>query len=776
MPTLFRRLAVLLAAVAALLFTAGGTASAHAALLSTDPAQGSVLATAPSAVTLHFSETVVLETDAIRVFDPAGKRVDNGASGHAGSDASTARVALSAALPQGTYTVAWRVVSADSHPVAGAFTFSFGHASATSVTAGPSSGDALVGFLYGASRTVQYAAFALLFGSVGLVLLCWPGGLRVRGIPRLALAGWTGLLVASIAQLLLRGPYEAGTGVGKAVDLTVLQQVLGERLGTLLVVRVLLLAAMGVFLALLGGALEDRRQRAGLGAGAALLAVGLACTWALGDHASVGMQAALAVPLDVVHLLGMGLWLGGLAAVWLGLRADMPVAAVNRFSRIALVCVTALVATGVYQSWRGVGSWGALTSTTYGRLLLVKVGLVLVILAAAWISRRWVALLRTDPTPAPVPTDPAPPHAEGERATDEAESPSGEAAAAVGADSRHGEVPLRASGTRPPQASGPEEMLRAEGTAVEGETETDATSTVCGSVEARAGHRPKTSALRAEGARATGEAGHGRGEAATSGTDEAAPSAEGAGSARAAAPVGGDSAHRAEGAAALGAAGAGRGEAADRAGGAAGSGGGGAPSTAEGGTGGGGVSAERKGQLERQARARAEAAVRREREAAPARSMLGRSVALEALFAVVVLVVTTLLTNSPPGRAVAEQQAAAAVKPVDVTLAYDTGGSTAGAKGKVTVDIDPARTGLNTVHVYLYDRTGRPVDVPEVDLSLSLPAKSLGPLNVQLTKLDIGHWGSTSLSLPLPGTWTLSTSIRSDDIDEATVTTAVTIG
>lgn len=59
-----------------------------------------------------------------------------------------------------------------------------------------------------------------------------------------------------------------------------------------------------------------------------------------------------------------------------------------------------LTATGLYQSWRQVGSWSALTGTRYGQLLLVKVGLVAVLVGVAWISRRWTARLSAGTTQA----------------------------------------------------------------------------------------------------------------------------------------------------------------------------------------------------------------------------------------------------------------------------------------------------------------------------------------------------------------------------------------
>ena len=632
--SLRRRVGTLFAMLAALLglmLAGAGAASAHAALLSTDPQEGSIVQTAPAVVTLHFSEQVTLSADDLRVFDPSGKQVETGGTAHAGNDDTTAQVHLLSGLTEGTYTVAWRAISADTHPVSGAFTFSYGHASSTTAVAGekPTKGSTLVGDLYGGARGVQYGAYALLVGSVVMVLACWPRGVRLRSVQRLMLGGWAALLIATVAELLLRGPYAAASGIGGAFNLTLIQQSLGQRLGTLLVVRVLLLAAAGVFLSLLAGQAgvgqdaesetdseerdqrQERRLRISLGVGWAVLAIALACTWALGDHASVGMQVALAVTLDVVHILSMACWLGGLATVLVGLRrpeaeGGIGAAQVARFSTIAMCSVAALVGTGIYQAWRGLGSWGAFVTTTYGELLLVKIAAVLVMLGAAWMSRRWTAILRTEPQPA----------------------------AAV------------------------EPEL-----AVEAEPE-----------------EPD--------------------------------------------PV-------------------------------------------------------RRAQLERQQALRANVVTQRALAARPARGMLLRSVLLEVVFAVIVLTVTTLLTNSAPGRAATEQAAALAAThnpPVDVTLPFSTGGSGANATGKITIEIDPAHVGLNTLNAYVFDSAGKPVDEPELDISLSLAAQSIGPLPVTLKQVGTGHWAADGLQISFQGNWSMSVSIRSDAIDETTVTKNIQVG
>lgn len=129
-----RLLVVALALAGTLLGGLGGAApaSAHAALTGSTPAQGSVADRAPEQVTLTFSEGVAMGDDSIRVLDPQGKRVDEKKLRNLSSDRVVKYGAgLPSGLRDGTYTVAWQAVSADSHPVSGAFTFSVGAPSKT---------------------------------------------------------------------------------------------------------------------------------------------------------------------------------------------------------------------------------------------------------------------------------------------------------------------------------------------------------------------------------------------------------------------------------------------------------------------------------------------------------------------------------------------------------------------------------------------------------------------------------------------------------------------
>jgi copper transport protein len=386
---------VLLGTVLVLFLLGGaGPAYAHAALRSTEPGDGTVLQRAPRHVTLTFSESVGLRDDSFRVLGPGGHRVHTGEAGHADGRSDTARVALPGELGRGTYTVAWRVVSADSHPVSGAFTFSVGKPSraTASVDTGPTE-DPLTAALHKIARYLSYLAAALLIGIAAFVALCRPPD--PAPLRRPLVAGWWTLLAATVALLVLRAPYEAGTGPSAALDAAALGGTLTTRPGALLLVRLALLVPVALFLVRAARVYRHRTRTAPAAATGTALAVGLALTWAAAEHASAGTQVPVAMASAVLHLLATAVWLGGLAALLATLRSAPDAGTVARFSRTAFASVTVLVVTGVYQSWRGLGSWQALTGSTYGRLLLGKVVLVAVLLAAAAVSRRWTAALVT---------------------------------------------------------------------------------------------------------------------------------------------------------------------------------------------------------------------------------------------------------------------------------------------------------------------------------------------------------------------------------------------
>ncbi|MFE7030925.1 copper resistance CopC/CopD family protein [Streptomyces sp. NPDC057621] len=405
-------LVALLGTLVLLLLGGATPASAHSAVRDTDPREGSVLKTAPREVTMTFTESVGITDDSLRVLSPENRRVNAGDTEHVSGSSDKVRVRLRDDLPDGTFTVAWRVVSADSHPISGAFTFSIGEPSATTATisAEPAVNPAS-GALYDIARYAAYAAVALLIGVAVFVLACRPPSTQpLRGLVR---AGWWALLGTTVVLVFLRGPYERGTGPSTLLDPALIENTLTSRPGWALLARLVLLAGAAVFLVRTEAALrrsgaEGPGPGSGQGQGTApaptpvvlavggFLAVALAGTWAVAEHASAGIQVPLAMTSTMLHLLAMAVWLGGLGALLTALHRSeipLPAASVHRFSRLAFTSVTVLVLTGVYQSWRGLGSLDAVFGTSYGRILVAKVCAVVLLLAAAAFSRRWTARL-----------------------------------------------------------------------------------------------------------------------------------------------------------------------------------------------------------------------------------------------------------------------------------------------------------------------------------------------------------------------------------------------
>jgi copper transport protein len=386
-----RLLAVLVGALITVPLLAG-PAQAHASLRSSNPDSGAVLQQSTDAITLKFDEAVTLLPNGIRVLDSSGKRVDRGNAAHEGNS-STVRIGLRPGLARGSYLVDWRVTSADSHPIGGGFAFSVGAPGPVASSTGGTGGDRTVGLLLGLSRLMTFVGLALLVGGTAFTFLCWPAGRARRAMRRLAVGSAAAIAVAAVAGLVLQGSYATGLSLGEGLDAQLLRTTLDSPFGTAVLLRLALLALGAGWLALLfrGGA--GRISRTRVAAGVAL-GLGLLGTLPLGGHANTGAHRVLALLADTGHLAGMSVWLGGLVVLsGLLLRRDVPTDltdVVSRFSRVAFLSVLVLVGTGVLASLREVGSVDALLDTDYGKLLTIKLELVLLILAIASMSRSWV--------------------------------------------------------------------------------------------------------------------------------------------------------------------------------------------------------------------------------------------------------------------------------------------------------------------------------------------------------------------------------------------------
>lgn len=397
-------------------------ASAHAQLEGTAPQRGATLHREPDRVLFRFSETVVASLGAVRVFDGGGREVQRGAAFHPGGRGDTVAVRLRPGLPRGGYTATYRVISADSHPVSGGFSFSVGTGGAApqsvdrllqGTAPGPVTSTAL-----GAARAVQYAAIALAVGTLLLGLLCWLPGLRAatgagerwrtasaafaQRSRRLWLGAAAAGAISATLGILLEGAVGEGSSLWSAARPDVVGAVLGTRFGVTSGLAVV------VWLAVAGLALAPGRRtlpalepasvgatgialpRARTGLLAALLGA-LCLVPALGGHAASSAPVWLMLPANLVHVVAVSGWIGGLAVLVIALRgataclepADrtrLLVEVVGRFSTWAPVAVAAVLASGIVQSLVNLSAWGQLVHTAYGRAVLIKIGLLTVLL------------------------------------------------------------------------------------------------------------------------------------------------------------------------------------------------------------------------------------------------------------------------------------------------------------------------------------------------------------------------------------------------------------
>jgi copper transport protein len=380
-----RALVVVVAGLAALLGVSA-PASAHAALLGSTPAPGSVVGSSPAEIVITFSEAVTPVAGRVTVLAPDGKRI----SGTPMVLGSELRIPVRKAdRPLGTYLVSYRVISADTHPVGGGLTFSVGAPSATPAAVTRDTAHPSVAVAVPVTRGLGYAGLTLSIGPALFLALLWPRRRSRAAATRLVFAGLGLTAFATLAALWLQAPNASGAQAWN-VSPTELGQVLAGSYGVTLLAR---LALLGIVAGLLPPILRGTAGRPRVVTVLALAVAGLT-TWPLTGHAVASPLAGAIVAADVVHLASMAVWLGGLATLSIFLLRGTPPRVLGvilpAWSRWAAISVVWLVGAGAVQAVVQVGSIGALWRTEYGKLVLAKIAVLAVTLGAAWFARRMV--------------------------------------------------------------------------------------------------------------------------------------------------------------------------------------------------------------------------------------------------------------------------------------------------------------------------------------------------------------------------------------------------
>jgi copper transport protein len=395
MSRIARQLVAALAILVGVLALGTTAASAHATLESSSPADGQSVLTSPSEIRITFSEAVTTISGGLSVLDADGKTVDTGNSEIVGG--RTLVAPISETLSDGTYVATYRVLSADGHPVSGSILFGVGNGALDRSAQPSSSGDRLWEIIGGISRFIMYLA-ALVAAGVAFFLAFihdraedrWRIVPFVRIGSILALFSAIGIVMSQAALL-------TGKGAGAVTDSNVLRDVLNQNLGWSLALLMIGLAAVHLS--------TDIPKK--VVAKSLALSGGLAATvsFAVWGHATELSPTAISLAADAIHATAAALWLGGLVGLVmvLSLRTPETVRAtagiIGRFSLMAFWSVIALTIAGLTLTITGSdANLNSILTTTWGQLVLAKIGLTLiVVLIAAW-NRRTLVPSLTSPT------------------------------------------------------------------------------------------------------------------------------------------------------------------------------------------------------------------------------------------------------------------------------------------------------------------------------------------------------------------------------------------
>ena len=372
------RVLVLIGVAVTTLLVAAAPAGAHALPQSSDPAAGATLERAPVAVTIVFGEAPDPGLSVLRVLDSGGHDHVTGRAQVVAGDPRRLRAPLGK-LVDGVYTVSWRTVSkVDGHLAAGTFSFGVGVAATGGVTGGFSSKAPSPTPLSVVARWLLYVGLMGLVGAAFVAVACH------RSVPRrvLAIAGVaTGVGGAGALAITMDNRARAHLSWG---DLP------GSSLGTALAWRAIPIGAAAVVVLAATRVHRDRPRRwlVGVAGGCGLIAM-----W--GDveasHASAASTWRLLRMGDQwAHFGAAGIWAGGLVALVAtigAIPAGDRVRAAKRFSIAAIVCVVVIAATGVQRGYDETGTLHHLVHAAFGRYVLVKVALLLVLVALGAVNR-----------------------------------------------------------------------------------------------------------------------------------------------------------------------------------------------------------------------------------------------------------------------------------------------------------------------------------------------------------------------------------------------------
>ncbi|MFJ8071189.1 copper resistance CopC/CopD family protein [Peribacillus sp. NPDC096447] len=361
----------------------------HATIISSNPSPNEAMDTLPEKISIQFSENIQPAFHSLEVFSQDGDKIQIQDSAISEQSEKVLEAKWKGTIDEGIYYIKWRVVSSDGHPIEGTIPFQFGDSAGLSDQENSEVNASFPNSINVILQSLQYICFAALTGILFFRLSLMKDSRLFEASRRTRLYLWlsyAGLAFSIFCSLPLKVTIDAGVGWTDAFKVSYIKEVLNAtNFGSVWIIEILILLLLFLVIYFM---LENSLNKSLPYLSFIIIACLMICKALTGHTAAVPNQV-LAVLMDFLHLLSMALWLGGLMALLVilpGLADRQAVqedkrtfywSIISRFSKWTFLFVIILIVSGIYSSLQHVPTIHSLFNTTYGQLLLAKIGLML---------------------------------------------------------------------------------------------------------------------------------------------------------------------------------------------------------------------------------------------------------------------------------------------------------------------------------------------------------------------------------------------------------------
>jgi copper transport protein len=385
-----KKMFLIIAVFSIMLFALPRMSSAHAYIVKSNPSENQTMSESPNKVTIEFDEIIQATFYSIQVFNMKGIQVSNGNGKINPNNTKILETNIKKELPKGIYSIKWRVVSSDGHPIDGVIPFQIGDGSKNQALQTSKTSGYVPQFDLILIRWIQYISGAMFVGLCFFYLTVFPkenlqGTAIEKRYKRIINIAFIFLWLSILFSLPLQTTIQANVSWLDTFDLSLLRTMATETLfGKVWMVEMIILIILLITI---------KRNKKSLWWISFVLGACLFLAKAILSHAVSTKDLLVAIEFDFLHLLSASIWIGSLVAMAILLplkkNEDSKIhfqQTIRRFSPWGKVCVILLLISGVYLSLKYVPTFHALFNTNYGRVLTVKIGLFTLMLFLAWLN------------------------------------------------------------------------------------------------------------------------------------------------------------------------------------------------------------------------------------------------------------------------------------------------------------------------------------------------------------------------------------------------------